>query len=566
MSFLNNLSIRGKLSFAFGTVLLLMIVLGGAAAFQMSRINAETEQILKYRIAGVRDAGRMAAAAARFRTREYRVAASPADELPKVLQSYRDGIETYAKADKDYASMIFDDKERALYDASAKVWKEYLEHSTELVAAAKAGDQAKAMGLALSGSKRFDGVAAAVADIVKYNNDGAEEDAKVAAELYAGGKLTVMVSLLIAAAAATGLGLAIARGITRPLDRAVEVAQAVAKGDLTQRIETNSRDEIGKLSNALAEMVSRLREIVSDVRSSSDSVSTAAAQIAVGNVDLSQRTEEQAANLQQTAASMEQLTSTVRQNADNARAASQLSSSARDVAARGGEVVSNVVSTMEHITTSSRKIADIISVIDGIAFRTNILALNAAVEAARAGEQGRGFAMVAGEVRALAQRSATAAKEIKALIEQSVESVESGSALVVAEAGKTMSEIVAQVQRVNDLVGEISSASTEQSQGIEQAGEAVAQLDKVTQQNAALVEESAAAADSLKTQAQHLAQAVSVFQVSGTPASVAHVAATPAPRPVRSFAAARKPVVPAARLKAAAQAAAAGPCHRDDHG
>jgi methyl-accepting chemotaxis protein len=539
-------------------VLLLMILLGGAAALQMSRINAKTEQILKYRIAGLRDAGRMAAAATRFRTREYRVGASPADELPQTLQSYRDGIEAYVKADKDYASMILDDKERALYDAAAKAWMDYLEHSTELVAAAKAGDQVKAMGLVLSGSKRFDGVAAAIADIVKYNNDGAEEDARVAAELYAGGTLTVMLSLLIAVAAATGLGLAIARAITRPLDRAVEVAEAVAKGDLTQRIETNRRDEIGKMSDALAEMVARLREIVSDVRSSVDSVSTAAAQIAVGNVDLSQRTEEQAANLQQTAASMEQLTSTVRQNADNARAASQLSSGACDVAARGGEVVGKVVSTMEHIIMRSRKIADIISVIDGIAFQTNILALNAAVEAARAGEQGRGFAVVAGEVRALAQRSATAAKEIKALIGQSVESVESGSALV-AEAGKTMSEIVAQVQRVNDLVDEISSASTEQSQGIEQVADVIAQLDQVTQQNSALVEESAAAADSLKTQAQHLAQAVSVFQISGTPASVAPVAAMPAPKPVRSFAAERKPAVPASRLKRASRAAAASP-------
>jgi methyl-accepting chemotaxis protein len=559
MRFLNNLTVRGKLGAAFGAVLLLMLLLGAAAVWQMSRMHDQTEQIVTYRVAGVRDAGRMVATATRFRTREYRLAAVPADEVDKALQSYERGLAEFEKAEHDYAAMILDDKERALYDAAKAAWAPYREQSQRIVAAAKAGDGAKAMQLVMDGSKRFDGVMAALGAIVQYNDDGAKADSQVAARLYRNGGITIAITVAFTAAAAMGLGLAIARAITRPLDRAVAVARAVAEGDLTQRIEADTRDEIGQLSRALGEMVERLRGIVGDVRSSVESVSTASSQIAVGNADLSQRTEEQASNLQQTAASMEQLTSTVRQNADNARAASQLAGSARDVAARGGAVVGEVVDTMGRITAGSRKIADIIAVIDGIAFQTNILALNAAVEAARAGDQGRGFAVVAGEVRALAQRSAAAAKEIKTLIEQSVESVESGSALV-AEAGKTMAEIVSQVQRVNDLVGEISAASAEQSQGIGQVGDAVAQLDQVTQQNAALVEESAAAADSLKQQAQRLAEVVQVFRVDGaaerSPAA-AGVAATGASARVvagpRASSVARSP---AATVAATAGAAA----------
>ncbi len=252
-----------------------------------------------------------------------------------------------------------------------------------------------------------------------------------------------------------------------------------------------------------------------------ESVGTASAQIATGNIDLSQRTEEQASNLQQTAASMEELTATVKHNADNSRAAAQLALGATEVATRGGAVVEEVVVTMQSITDSSRRISDIIGVIDGIAFQTNILALNAAVEAARAGEQGRGFAVVASEVRSLAQRSAGAAKEIKGLIEESAARVEAGGKQV-ADAGQTMADIVAQVKRVHDLIGEISSASTEQSQGIAQVGDAVAQLDQVTQQNAALVEESAAAAESMKHQASRLAQTVSIFNVGA-----AHAVAAP---------------------------------------
>jgi len=306
----------------------------------------------------------------------------------------------------------------------------------------------------------------------------------------------------------------IARSITRPIAEAVKVAQTVAAGDLTSRIEVRSTDETGQLLAALKAMNESLVGIVSRVRNSSDSIATGSAQIATGNADLSQRTEEQASNLQQTAASMEQLSGTVKSSAETASQASQLATSASAAAVKGGEMVGTVVNTMQDIAASSKRIADIIGVIDGIAFQTNILALNAAVEAARAGEQGRGFAVVASEVRSLAGRSAEAAKEIKSLIGASVERVELG-ARQVNDAGASMAEIVSQVQRVSQLISELSSASAEQSTGIRQVGEAVTQLDQVTQQNAALVEESAAAAESLKHQAVTLAEVVSVFKVTG---------------------------------------------------
>jgi methyl-accepting chemotaxis protein len=304
----------------------------------------------------------------------------------------------------------------------------------------------------------------------------------------------------------------VTRTTTGALTQAVAATQALARGDLTHRVEVTTNDEVGELLTAVQTSMARLAEVVVGIKSTSESVSTAAVQIAQGNLDLSQRTEEQASNLQQTAASMEELTSTVQSTADAAREASTLAGAASEVAARGGEVVSRVVKTMDEITASSRQISDIIGVIDGIAFQTNILALNAAVEAARAGEQGRGFAVVASEVRSLAQRSAEAAKQIKTLIGASVERVETGSRLV-GDAGTTMSDIVARVQRVTQLIAEIGAATSEQSGGIGQVSDAVGQLDQVTQQNAALVEESAAAADSLKQQALKLVNAVSVFNV-----------------------------------------------------
>ena len=305
----------------------------------------------------------------------------------------------------------------------------------------------------------------------------------------------------------------ITRSITRPLNEAVEVASAVASGDLTVHITATSRDETGVLLSSLKSMNENLHRIVTEVRQSTDTIATAASEIATGNLDLSSRTEQQAGALEETASAMEELTSTVKQNADNARQANTLAESASQVAVQGGSVVGEVIQTMGQINDASRKIVDIITVIDGIAFQTNILALNAAVEAARAGEQGRGFAVVASEVRTLAQRSAAAAREIKELIDNSVERVENGSRLV-EKAGTTMNEVVASVKRVTDVVAEITAASSEQSDGIEQINQAIVQMDEVTQQNAALVEEAAAAAHSLQEQSGSLVEMVSIFKLS----------------------------------------------------
>jgi methyl-accepting chemotaxis protein len=531
MTFLNHLTVRGKLTAAFTCVLALMALLGALAWKQMASMYEQTDKILVYRVAGVRDSSRMATTATRARTREYRIAVSTEAQLPDAVERHKDALKAFEQARKDYAEFILDAQEKALYEKAMLAWAAYVAATDKVADLVKAGKQDEAIAQVAGSGKAFEDVQQTLAAIVQFNDDGAKVDASTAKAQFHDSGLYLALTVAAAAGLAVLLGLTISKAITAPLNEAVSLAEAVAGGDLSRAINVQGKDEIAKLAQALSAMVDKLRTIVTDVRQGVESVTTASTQISAGNADLSQRTEEQAANLQQTAASMEQLTSTVRQNADNARAAAQLAQNAREVASRGGSVVSNVVATMDEITDSSKRIADIIGTIDGIAFQTNILALNAAVEAARAGEQGRGFAVVAGEVRTLAQRSAQAAKEIKSLIQQSVEKVDAGSRLV-DEAGKTMTDIVTQVQRVNDLVGEISSASHEQTQGIEQVGDAVAQLDQVTQQNAALVEESAAAAESMKQQAHRLAETVAVFNVGG------HRAATPAP--VR--AAVRKPV------------------------
>ena len=361
-------------------------------------------------------------------------------------------------------------------------------------------------------------------------------------------------TLVLSVALLVPLTLINMRSIRRPLDEARKVVARIAGGDLSQPVPAGGRDEPAALMCELGRMQQSLARMVAQVRASSDSIGAASAEIASGNQDLSQRTEQAASNLQQTASSMEQITGTVRQSADSARQANQLASSAARVAARGGTVVSQVVTTMDEINASSKKIADIIGVIDGIAFQTNILALNAAVEAARAGEQGRGFAVVASEVRSLAQRSAQAAKEIKSLIGASVEKVDSGSRLV-ADAGQTMQEIVGSVQRVSDIIGEITAASAEQSDGIGQVSSAVTQLDRMTQQNAALVEQGAAAAESLKEQAVRLAGAVGTFKVDPQPS---------APRGAPSAPSRSVPASPSALAPRAAPPAATQPPSDDD--
>ncbi|WP_191578096.1 methyl-accepting chemotaxis protein [Achromobacter insolitus] len=372
-------------------------------------------------------------------------------------------------------------------------------------------------------------------------------------------RMVTIVMLAIALVLALGCWIFINRTVLRPLHEAGDHFEKISAGDFTGRIEVRSTNEIGHLFGAIKRMQESLTRTVATVRRGVEEINVGAREISAGNTDLSSRTEQQAASLEETAASMEELASTVKQNADNARQANQLAASASDVAERGGSAVSEVVNTMQEISASSRKISEIVSVIDGIAFQTNILALNAAVEAARAGEQGKGFAVVAGEVRSLAQRSAQAAKEIKGLIEDSVSKVGAGSQQV-ERAGSTMQEIVSSVKRVTDIMGEISAASEEQSSGIDQVNRAVSQMDEVTQQNAALVEEAAAAAGSLQEQAQRLAEAVAVFKINA--GEVIEVPARqlaqersaprmPAPKPAQEAAA------PAAQPEPAAKAAPA---------
>src|SRR5450830_1886073 len=401
-------------------------------------------------------------------------------------------------------------------------------------------------------------------EIIKLNNGVADVSIKDGSAAVIRSESLMLILGLLASALGIGCAAYITRAITQPINVAVKVAQTVASGDLTSQIEVHTTEETGQLLQALKDMNSSLVNIVGQVRSGTETIATASSEIASGNLDLSSRTEEQASSLEETASSMEELTSTVRQNADNAQQANQLALSASGVAVKGGAVVGKVVETMDAINDSSRKIVDIISVIDGIAFQTNILALNAAVEAARAGEQGRGFAVVAAEVRNLAQRSASAAKEIKTLIDNSVEKVDSGTRLV-DQAGVAMTNIVSSVQRVTDIMAEISLATQEQSSGIDQINQAISQMDQVTQQNAALVEEAAAAAESLQDQAVQLAQAVSVFKLAegvvGRPVAAprsappAPAAATPV-RPALARPAAAPRPAPAAAAKPRAMATA----------
>ena len=545
-------------------MLLLTLVLGGIALVQMSRIHANAQEMSSNLLPSVVQTGELRVLLNRMRRSEAGiVTARSTAEVAAFAQQVAARHKDVEAAEAIYEPLLSTDEERKIYLAYKQSKADYAQQHASLMEIAKGVDYSTAetlertgdaLGLMFAGQSEasFVAVVETLGGLQKLNAQAALQADSDAQTIFQGARISVLVTMAAAVGLAVFLAVAITRAVTRPAAQAASAALAIAQGELGVPITAHGKDEMGLILQALEEMRSNLSRVVTGVRTSAESVASASAQIASGNNDLSARTEQQASALEETAASMEELGSTVRQNADNARTANQLAMNASTVAAQGGEVVAEVVETMKGINASSAKIADIISVIDGIAFQTNILALNAAVEAARAGEQGRGFAVVAGEVRSLAQRSAEAAKEIKSLITASVERVEQGSALV-DKAGATMTEVVTAIRRVTDIMGEISAASSEQSAGVGQVGEAVTQMDQATQQNAALVEEMAAAAASLNTQAGELVQAVAVFKLAqdsaystGTRLGATAGAAPTTSRPVLSAAKAASAVRPAA--------------------
>jgi methyl-accepting chemotaxis protein len=575
LNYFSNLKIASKLLAAFTAVLLLTIFLGLFSIVQLSKVNDTATDLQKNWLPSVNAIGEIKYDAARMRSSMLQhILSDDAADMDIYEKELADFDSRLGKSQARYASLITEPEEKKAYDAFLRSKDAYVTEQKAVLGLSRQQKNEEAVARMRGETSRALGeMEAKLQALAEINQKGAARANDLGDALYDHARTLVIAALAGSVILGLALALLLARMISRSLREAVAIAESVAAGDLTRRIEVKRKDETGQLLRALKNMNESLVRIVTDVRSGTESISSAASEIAAGNLDLSARTEEQAASLEQTAASIEELTSTVRQSADNARQANQLAASASSVAGQGGEIVSQVVDTMGSINASSRKIVDIIGVIDGIAFQTNILALNAAVEAARAGEQGRGFAVVAGEVRTLAQRSAAAAKEIKTLIDDSVARVGEGTDLV-GKAGVTMSEIMASVKRVTDIMGEITAATQEQSSGIEQVNLAVAQIDTVTQQNAALVEEAAAAAQSMQEQSRHLTQAVSIFKVDGyqnrssqpqpvmaTPVAVLDAPAKPAPvkaAPVKALPekAAQEKAAPARRAAATKKAPA----------
>lgn len=514
---MSNLKIGTRLAAVFFALTVLMLLLGGFGLMQASRINDAANELGENWLPSVRALGEVRAAANTARRASLRhVIEWTAQGKEGQHQAFLKAVDDQLKpALLSYSKLVSSPQEQQIHEAISGALNDWLKTEPEIARLSEGGEatfaaaRAEATG---NSTAKFLAAMAAIERGIEYNAKASEAETAHAHETYSNAVKAIGTMMVISAGLALLLAVLVTRSIVRPLASAVDTAQRVSEGDLTSNFEVSGRDEVADLLRTLGKMNSNLSQLVNQVRNASDSIATGATQIASGNADLSQRTEEQAANLEQTAASLSEMNSSVSNSTDTAARAAALASSASDSARAGGAAVSSVIAVMSDISASSERIADIITVIDGIAFQTNILALNAAVEAARAGEQGRGFAVVAGEVRSLAQRSAEAAKEVRVLIGTSVDQVESGSRLV-EDAGGKMASIVSQVASVAQMMGELHTASSEQSQGIGQVNDAMSQLDRVTQQNAALVEQAAAAAESLRNQAGQLTSVVGTFKL-----------------------------------------------------
>ncbi|CAN5827432.1 methyl-accepting chemotaxis protein [soil metagenome] len=511
---IKNIRIGQRLALGFGVVIALLILLAGLSYFRIGGLSGEISLMVNDRYPKTVIANKIKAQLSdTSRSMLNALIMTDAEQIKKELANINTENANANDALATLNKIIIDPKGREHLKSITAIRDKFLPLQTKFINLINEDRKDEAMLKFLFSirpiqTKYF----AALDDFLQYQNSQMEMAGSDSASVASQTSTLILILALAASIISILVAFLATRSITRPLNDAVRIAKRVAKGDLSSQIEVTTYDETGQMMKALKEMNASLMKIVGEVRSGTETIASVSGEIASGNLDLSTRTEEQAASLQETASSMRDLTDTVKQNAEHAAQANRLALSASEVAEKGGMVVAQVVDTMGSINASSKKIVDIIGVIDGIAFQTNILALNAAVEAARAGEQGRGFAVVASEVRNLAQRSAAAAKEIKALIGDSVDKVTTGSKLV-GQAGVTMDEVVASVKRVTDIMAEITSASQEQSTGIEQINRTIAQMDDVTQQNAALVEEAAAAAEAMQNQASSLAQVVSIFKL-----------------------------------------------------
>jgi methyl-accepting chemotaxis protein len=514
LSRFQSLKIFPKLLLSFLVVLALTVFLSLFSMTQLHKVNQTAIELESRWLPSVRTLLEIKAGMAQLRAEEMEHILAN-DEVKMRTHQMRMGdlIQKLAAARAEYEKLPITAQERAIYEEVVKLWDEFKAEHDNVISLSAQNKKDEAVIFNRGSLTRLYGeMREHIDSMVQLGMRNSVAASRAGSKVYEDSQ--VWVAAMLTGTVILGLlfAFAIARLVSRPLQQAVSVARKVAGGDLRTEIVQTSADETGQLMAALKDMNDALKRIVSEVRASSDAIAASSSEIATGNADLSSRTEQQAGSLEETAASIEELTATVKQNAENANQANQLASAASSIAEQGGKVVTQVVATMGEIDASAKKIVDIIGVIDGIAFQTNILALNAAVEAARAGEQGRGFAVVASEVRSLAQRSATAAHEIKALIGDSVNKVAAGSRLV-NQAGATMTEVVASVQRVGTIVAEISTASQEQSQGIQQIGHSMSEMDEMTQQNAALVEEAGAAAEALESQTRKMADLVRIFKL-----------------------------------------------------